>query len=161
MPALVAWVWVALGGVSLPPDPLSGTPGSDYGRVMSLDPVVSNPNLYRVVFENARVRVLEYADEPGEKSTPHIHPDSVMVTLSSFRRRLATGGRERDIELPSGAAVWIPAQSHTGENIGETETKTILVELKEPAPDAAAPPERNDAAFVTSTMNDTQPLGPD
>lgn len=30
---------------------------------MATDPVVSNPTLYSVLFENERVRVLEYLDE--------------------------------------------------------------------------------------------------
>jgi quercetin dioxygenase-like cupin family protein len=125
---------------------------------MSLDPVVSNPDLYRVVFENARVRVLEYSDNPGDKSTPHVHPDSVMVTLSSFRRRLAAGGRQFETELPAGVAVWIPAQSHTGENIGETDTRTVLIELKEDDPN---PPERRGRGIGADGLNDTQPLGPE
>jgi len=49
---------------------------------MSLDPVASNPEHYKVVFENERVRVLEYTDLPGDRTTPHQHPDSVMYTLS-------------------------------------------------------------------------------
>jgi beta-alanine degradation protein BauB len=44
---------------------------------VSEDPVVTNPALYRTVFENERVRVLEYLDNPGEQTTPHSHPDSV------------------------------------------------------------------------------------
>ncbi|KRE79374.1 cupin domain-containing protein [Arthrobacter sp. Soil763] len=100
---------------------------------MDQDPVVTNPELYRVVFENERVRVLDYTDRPGEKTVPHSHPDSVMVTLSSFRRRLSADGREVDVELPAGLARWLPAQSHSGENTGDTETHTIFVELKEPA----------------------------
>jgi hypothetical protein len=99
---------------------------------MNDDPVVSNGNLYRVVFENERVRVLEYRDQPGEKTTPHRHPDSVMITLSAFRRRLSSAGREVDVELPADVARWLPAQEHAGENIGDTETHTIFVELKEP-----------------------------
>ena len=42
---------------------------------------------YRTIFENDRVRVLEYTDKPGYRTTRHGHPDSVMYTLSSFRRR--------------------------------------------------------------------------
>ena len=99
-----------------------------------LDPTVSNGALYRVVFENERVRVLEYRDQPGDVTTPHAHPDSVMVTLSSFRRRLHAGdGQTRDVELTSGLANWLPAQQHAGENIGDTETHVIFVELKERA----------------------------
>lgn len=98
---------------------------------MSLDPVVTNPDLYKVVFENDRVRVLEYLDKPGDKTTPHEHPDSVMYTLSSFRRRLHGGGGEtRDVEMAAGLTGWLPAQQHSGHNIGDTDTHVIFVELK-------------------------------
>ena len=100
---------------------------------MSLDPVASNPEHYKVVFENDRVRVLEYTDRPGDRTTPHQHPDSVMYTLSSFRRRLVSGDTEREVALDAGMAGWLPAQEHHGENIGETPTHVIFVELKEPA----------------------------
>jgi hypothetical protein len=104
---------------------------------MDLDPVSTNPDAYRVVFENARVRVLEYSDTPGHRTTPHHHPDSVMVTLSSFRRRLGADGREVEVEIPAGAARWLSAQEHYGENIGDSPTHTLFVELKEPAPEPA------------------------
>jgi len=104
--------------------------------VDDLDPVVGNADLYKLVFENDRVRVLEYRDRPGDRTTPHAHPDSVMITLSSFQRRLLSGEQERTVELPSGLANWLPAQQHSGENTGDTETHVIFVELKEPAPGA-------------------------
>ncbi len=97
---------------------------------MTLDPVVTNPELYRVVFENDAVRVLEYRDRPGEGTTPHEHPDSVMCTLSSFRRRLVFGDQQREVEIREGTVSWLPAQQHSGENIGDTETHVIFVELK-------------------------------
>ncbi|SDL32661.1 cytoplasmic protein [Tessaracoccus oleiagri] len=97
------------------------------------DPIATNPSLYRLLFENERVRVLEYLDEPGDSTQPHSHPDSVMVTLSSFRRRLRSGDREVDVALPAFEARWLDAQQHAGTNIGSTATHTIFVELKEPA----------------------------
>lgn len=100
---------------------------------MQNDPVTTNPTLYRVVMENRRVRVLEYRDRPGDRTTPHGHPDSVMITLSSFRRRLSgTGGQGTvEVSLESGVTRWLDAQEHAGENIGETETHVLFVELKE------------------------------
>lgn len=98
--------------------------------LMSLDPVASNPNHYAVVFENDRVRVLEYTDNPGDKTTPHEHPDSVMDTLSAFRRRLHSSDAHRDVDLPAGMTSWLPAQQHSGENIGDTPTRVLFVELK-------------------------------
>lgn len=104
---------------------------------MSLDPASTNPDHYRVVFENERVRVLEYKDEPGERTTPHEHPDSVMYTLSSFRRRLVSGGVQREVELEQGVVGWLPAQQHHGENIGTTPTHVIFVELKDSGSDVS------------------------
>lgn len=98
---------------------------------MSMDPVETNPDHYRVVFENERVRVLEYTDAPGARTTPHEHPDSVMVTLSGFRRRLHVADAHRDVELPAGLSGWLPAQEHAGENIGDSPTHVIFIELKE------------------------------
>ena len=101
---------------------------------MSHDPTVTDPTLYRVVFENERVRVLQYRDEPGDRTHAHRHPDSVMVTLSAFRRRVTSGDRSAEVELPAGEARWVGAQEHTGENIGDTQTHSIFIELKEPQP---------------------------
>jgi beta-alanine degradation protein BauB len=61
-----------------------------------------------------------------------------MVTLSSFRRRLVSGDREAEVELPAGAVRWLDAQEHLGENVGSSETRVLFVELKEPRPDDSA-----------------------
>ena len=100
---------------------------------MDADPATTNPDHYKVVFENDRVRVLEYTDRPGDRTTPHEHPDSVMHTLTSFRRRLHQGGQHRDVEIEAGTTGWLPAQRHAGENIGDTPTHVLFVELKEGA----------------------------
>lgn len=100
---------------------------------MSHDPAVTDPELYTVIFENDRVRVLEYLDQPGDKTQPHAHPDSLMFTLSSFARRVSSGGQQRELTLESGQARWVGAQEHAGENIGDTPSHAIFVELKEPA----------------------------
>ena len=105
---------------------------------MSGDPTETNPDLYTVVFENERVRVLEYQDVPGDRTTPHGHPDSVMVTLSDFDRRLTSGDQIRDVSLRSGLAAWLPAQTHMGENVGRTPTHVMFVELKDPLPTESA-----------------------
>ena len=101
---------------------------------------MTNPEHYAVLFENDRVRVLEYRDTPGARTTPHAHPDSVMVTLSDFRRRLIAGEQQREVSMTSGRAHWLAAQSHSGENVGDSDTHVLFVELKEPAPVRAGTP---------------------
>ena len=94
------------------------------------DPIVSDPDEYRVVFENEAVRVLEYRDEPGARTSPHDHPDSVMITLAAFDRRLASGERSVDVTLAQHEVRWLQGQTHAGENVGRTPTHAIFVELK-------------------------------
>jgi mannose-6-phosphate isomerase-like protein (cupin superfamily) len=97
------------------------------------DPTETDPDKYKVVFENDRVRVLEYRDEAGQSTSPHEHPDSVMVTLSGFDRRpVGADGEARDVTLEAGEVRWLDAQTHNGENTGETPTHVIFVELKSP-----------------------------
>ena len=101
---------------------------------MADDPTRTDPDKYKVIFENDRVRVLEYRDEPGQATQPHRHPDSVMYTLSSFDRRLVgPDGQGRDVTLEPGEVRWLDAQVHSGENIGTTPTHVLFVELKEGA----------------------------
>ena len=95
------------------------------------DPARTDPGKYQVVFENDRVRVLEYRDQPGDKTHPHRHPDSVMYTLSAFQRRLHAGQGTRDVVMEPGGVHWLPAQTHAGENTGTTGTHVLFIELKE------------------------------
>jgi hypothetical protein len=105
---------------------------------MTGDPTHTDPDKYKVIFENERVRVLEYRDKPGDRTSPHHHPDSFMFTLSSFERRLIHGDKETDVQLPAGRAAWLSKQEHSGENIGTTETHVLFVELKEAPPGGAS-----------------------
>ena len=104
---------------------------------MENDPTQTDPDKYHVIFENERVRVLEYLDHPGGRTHPHQHPDSVMYTLSSFRRKLISGENSVEVTKEAGEVNWLPAQTHLGENTGTSDTHVIFVELKEPAPGGA------------------------
>lgn len=61
----------------------------------ALDPTRTDPDKYKVIFENDRVRVLEYRGQPGAKTEAHQHPNSVLLMLSDFQRRLTVGNDVR------------------------------------------------------------------
>ncbi len=108
--------------------------------VMAQDAAKTNPGKYTVVMENERVRVLDYRDHPGDKTTQHSHPDFVLYALSDFQRRLTfPDGKSVTREFKTGDVVFMKAQTHVGENIGKTDTHVIIVELKEPQPSLTAP----------------------
>jgi hypothetical protein len=103
------------------------------GGVRAQDPAKTDPDKYTVVFENQRVRVLEYRDKSGEKTTMHRHPAFVLYAFSPFKRTLTLGdGKVLTREFKTGDVMWSEAQTHIGENIGKTDTHVLIVELKEP-----------------------------
>ncbi|MEW6451099.1 MAG: cytoplasmic protein [Pseudomonadota bacterium] len=96
------------------------------------DPIHSDGDKYKVRFENDRVRVLEYKDKPGEKTHEHTHPAFVLYAVSPFKRQLALpDGKNLVREFKPGDVMWSDAQTHIGENIGDTPTHAIMIEMKQ------------------------------
>jgi hypothetical protein len=100
-------------------------------EVVKKDPVVTDGDKYSVVLENERVRVLKYHDRPGDRTSQHAHPDYVLYAESSFKRRLSfPDGRKQEIDVKAGSIVFMKGHTHIGENIGDTDTDVVFVELK-------------------------------
>ncbi len=114
---------------------------------MIQDPTQTDGDKYKVIFENEKVRVLEYTDKPGEKTHEHHHPDSLMYFLSDFKRQLSANGKTAVIDGKQGTVSWLKEQNHTGANIGNTDTHVLLIELKENKNNLSTP--------------DNVPLGPE
>lgn len=96
------------------------------------DPLETDPDKYKVIFENERVRVFEYSDKPGDKTKLHHHKDFVLYALEPFKRRITLDdGKTIVREFEGGEILWSDEQSHIGENIGGTNTHVLIVELKE------------------------------
>ena len=87
------------------------------------------------------MRVCEVTAKPGAKIATHSHPDHFAYVLAPGKMRITTAdGKSTDADFKVGETIWIPAETHQGENIGATEIKVIVVELKEPAKGAHAHP---------------------
>ena len=105
----------------------------DIWRGFGSGPVKTDSDEYKIVLENERMRVLEYRDKPGDKTTMHAHPDFVVISRSAFKRQLTLpGGKTAVREFKPGEVMWTHAHSHIGENIGDTDTHVLIIELKEP-----------------------------
>ena len=105
------------------------------------DPVKTNPKVYRVMFENAAVRVLHVGVAPGGQTTMHEHPDNAVVLLTDAKMRF-TGpdGTTQDAVLKAHEAMWGAAGKHMGENTGTGPIEGVIVELKRNNPPKAAIP---------------------
>ncbi len=86
---------------------------------LAQDATKADPAHYKVVFENASVRVLKIDYAAGEKSKMHQHPDAIVVPLTTAKMRFALAdGKTEERELATGAALYTPAVTHTPENMG-------------------------------------------
>lgn len=95
------------------------------------DPVDVNPGKYTVVFENEYVRLLEYKDNPGDKSVMHEHPDHLVYSMSEWEREFTSvDGTTTKGKAKPGDAFWAPGGKHFGKNIGTSPTHALIFELK-------------------------------
>ena len=116
-------------------------------RAQAQDPLTVAPNMYKLVFENERVRVMEVTFKPGEKIAPHSHPDHYVYVLSAGKIKISKDGNvSNEAELKVGDVMFIPAEKHWAENTGTTEIRLLVNELKEPAPAKKAVEKTTEAA---------------
>ncbi len=95
------------------------------------DPVQVDPKHYKVEFENDRVRVLRINYGPREKSVMHGHPATVAVFLAEGSARFTfPDGRTEERTWSAGQSLFIPAENHLPENLGDKPIELVLVELK-------------------------------
>ncbi len=96
------------------------------------DPIEVAPNIYKVLFENDKVRLLEITMKPGDKSEMHHHPASLNYVIKGGKAKMTLpDGQSMDMEMKDGDHVWQEAISHSVENTGTEEVKVIAVELKQ------------------------------
>ena len=105
------------------------------------DAVKVDPAHYKVVFENASLRVLRIGYAPGAKSSMHQHPVAVVVPLAAATVRFALpDGKSELSELANESAMYMPAGTHSPANVGSGAVDALLIEFKTAAPGKAALP---------------------
>ncbi len=98
---------------------------------LAQDATQTDGDKYKVVLENECVRVLEYRDQPGDKTQQHRHPAFVLYALSPFERTLTLpDGKVLRRQFKAGEVMWSEAQTHIGANVGQTATHVLITELK-------------------------------
>lgn len=95
------------------------------------DPVDTDGDKYKVRFENDRMRMLEYRDLPGQKTNQHDHRPFVLFALTPFKRTITLpDGKVLTREFKAGEMLQSGAQTHIGENVGDTPTHVLIIEMK-------------------------------
>jgi quercetin dioxygenase-like cupin family protein len=94
------------------------------------DPLKVAKNVYKFIMENERVRVLQVLFKPGDKAVMHHHPDHVIYVLKGGKAKLTSSGKTDVLDLKTGQAIFLKAQSHEAENTGKSDLDLLVVELK-------------------------------
>ena len=105
--------------------------------VLAQDAVKVAPQQYKLIAENDSVRVIEVSLAPGTTTVTHSHPAALAVILEGGSVKwTAPGGKSTQSPpgLKRGSVIYVPAETHTSENIGKATTRSIIVEFKKPAP---------------------------
>ncbi|HET7220463.1 MAG TPA: hypothetical protein VFJ02_20565 [Vicinamibacterales bacterium] len=109
------------------------------------DPVKVAPANYKVLVDNASVRVLKIDYAPGAKSAMHQHPDAIVVPLVASKVRFTMpDGKTQESDLPNESAMYTPAGTHSPMNIGTSRVDAILIEFKGAAPGKGVLPTARD-----------------
>ena len=97
----------------------------------ALDPVRLAPKFFRVEFDNERVRVLRFYEDPYATVPMHEHPERVVVSLRDGHiKRMLPDGNSVEIRHKAKEVSWRPPIKHGGENLSEEPYEEISVELK-------------------------------
>jgi hypothetical protein len=97
------------------------------------DAAIVAPDIYKVVLDNATVRVMTVNIKPGQRTRMHRHPGyDLRFPLTTAKTRWTTPeGRAIDVDLTARVPRWTVEESeHVLENVGTTESVTVLIELK-------------------------------
>jgi quercetin dioxygenase-like cupin family protein len=114
--------------------------------VLAQDPTQVGPEIYKTILENENIRLFEVHFKPGDKIGVHSHPDHLAYVLSGGKLQLIYPDTSVAIDAAAGATFWIPAESHAAENIGDTDVRVLVLDLKLPKSD-------HPAAGVDSTLD--------
>ena len=130
------------------------------GPALAQDPVKTDPDKYKVVAENERVRVLKATLAAGAKTKMHEHPDTFVTFLNDVNvRHTMPDGTAQDRKGAANEVLFIPAGKHQSENLGAA-IEVMIVELKGAGKKAAttgapaAPPARAHETSTTLVTND-------
>ncbi len=92
----------------------------------------ASPDVYKVLAENARFRIVQVTWAPGQKDLPHSHPESGAYFLDSCQLRFfnADGSTNDTRPLAGHSVVQGAIASHAVQNIGTAPCRIVMFEAK-------------------------------
>lgn len=87
------------------------------------------PKVVRVLFENDRIRVLDFKLKKGDKTAPHSHPANFVYALESGTfTSVSPDGKSTTVKMKKGDSSFSEANTHSAEYL--TSGELLQVEPK-------------------------------
>jgi len=112
---------------------LAGTAASSLGLAQNAPKSwVASPDVYKVVGESDKFRIVRATWQPGQRDKPHSHKPSGTYFMTDCHMRIYEGGKTREAKLKGGRAFihQKPVKEHSLENIGSTVCDLVFFEEK-------------------------------
>ena len=95
------------------------------------------PAHFKVEFENESILVLRIRLDPHEKTPLHqVSPRIVVWITDAHLRDTFADGKTIELRRSAGATEWVPAQKHSGENLGNKAIEFVAIVPKGKSDDA-------------------------
>jgi quercetin dioxygenase-like cupin family protein len=99
----------------------------------AMDPVNVEAPFLKMHKDTLGIKLFEVTLKPGDSVGLHTHPDHVIYIAQGGKARLySKEGKAQEVELPTGAAMVVPTESHAGINIGTTPITFIVADIYRP-----------------------------
>lgn len=102
------------------------------GLFLAKTEVYSQTPVGKVTLGNERVTVISIEFKPGDSTKIHSHPDNVTYVMKGGKMEYTDKGEKpRIVNYKDGETVWMDAVTHIAKNVGNTNIKMLVVELKQ------------------------------
>jgi pimeloyl-ACP methyl ester carboxylesterase/quercetin dioxygenase-like cupin family protein len=125
------------------------------------DPVATDPDHFRVEYEDEQVRVLRFTLPPGESAPLHEHLPRITVIIRGGRTRVTEAdGSVREQENVAGEVRHPGYARHAVANIGSTVYEAVSTEFKQPGFAYASRPQPAPPAPAAAAAETPRPAAP-
>lgn len=130
--------------------------GTEAPKAASLDPVKVSPEVYKVLLDGDRMRVLEATWQPGARDNYHGHPSLMAYALTEvFGLAYDEDESQVSIRIKQGRGLLqAPVEKHAFENRGKLAARMLIVEFKEGVRPAPLPKKARDAQTASPDIYD-------
>jgi hypothetical protein len=92
----------------------------------------ADPDVYKIVYEDEKVRIIESTRKAGVTDKLHGHPlKSIVYGVTECKTAQTADGKTTETDTKPGTARALPViPAHTAKNIGSEDCKQLFVELK-------------------------------